>query len=90
MNCLPPSTWTTPVTVRASTGSQTVPDEGHKPFEPKLKEKLTPQPQALPMLDAANWQQTRDLALLALASYSGKGSEDVAAEQEPVVDEDAA
>ena len=36
----------------------------------------------LPMLDVSKWQQTRDLALLALASYSGKGSGDVAAQQE--------
>lgn len=30
----------------------------------------------LPMLDASRWQQTRDLALLALASYSRKESEE--------------
>lgn len=30
----------------------------------------------LPMLDANRWQLTRDLALLALASYSGSGSEE--------------
>lgn len=31
----------------------------------------------LPMLDASRWQQTRDLALLGLASYVGKGAKEV-------------
>ena len=44
----------------------------------------------LPMLDTVNWQQTRDLSLLALASYSGKGSDDVAAEQQKETREDVA
>jgi len=34
-------------------------------------------PQLLPMLSPARWQLTRDLALLALASYTGKGVEDL-------------
>ncbi|MCR9294412.1 MAG: type I-MYXAN CRISPR-associated Cas8a1/Cmx1 [bacterium] len=42
----------------------------------------------LPMLDVANWQQTRDLALLALASYSGKGSDDVAKALEEQAEEE--
>lgn len=32
----------------------------------------------LPMLDESGWQHARDLALLALASYQGKGDKDVA------------
>lgn len=31
--------------------------------------------EVLPMLDAGRWQLTRDLALLALASYKGKGAD---------------
>ncbi|MBN2130109.1 MAG: type I-MYXAN CRISPR-associated Cas8a1/Cmx1 [Sedimentisphaerales bacterium] len=31
----------------------------------------------LPMLDASRWALTRDLALLALASYAGKGAKDI-------------
>lgn len=31
----------------------------------------------LPMLDASRWQQTRDLALLGLASYVGKGAKEI-------------
>jgi hypothetical protein len=34
-------------------------------------------PQVLPMLTNEKWQLTRDLALLALASYQGKGQEDI-------------
>lgn len=34
-------------------------------------------PQLLPMLTKDKWQLTRDLALLALASYQGKGHEDI-------------
>ena len=44
----------------------------------------------LPMLDTANWQQTRDLALLGLASYSGKGSDDIAKMHEQQTDEESA
>lgn len=33
----------------------------------------------LPMLDDSHWEKTRDLALLGLASYSGKGADDVEA-----------
>ena len=40
----------------------------------------------LPMLDASRWQQTRDLALLALASYSRKESDE---EEGVPTDEDA-
>jgi len=36
-------------------------------------------PEVLPMLDADRWQLTRDLALLALASYKGKGADEIAA-----------
>ncbi len=36
----------------------------------------------LPMLSDARWQQTRDLALLGLASYSGKGASDIDDENE--------
>jgi CRISPR-associated protein Cas8a1/Csx13 len=32
--------------------------------------------EVLPMLDAGHWQLTRDLAMLALASYKGKGAEE--------------
>jgi hypothetical protein len=39
------------------------------------------------MLDARHWQLTRDLALLALASYKGKGSDYVAEAMEELVDE---
>lgn len=35
-------------------------------------------PQVLPMLAGDRWQLTRDLALIALASYQGKGQEDIA------------
>ncbi len=42
--------------------------------------------QLLPMLDASRWQQTRDLALLALASYSRKESDE---EEGALNDEDA-
>lgn len=34
-------------------------------------------PQVLPMLAGDKWQLTRDLALLGLASYQGKGQEDI-------------
>ena len=34
-------------------------------------------PQVLPMLADEKWQLTRDLALIALASYQGKGHEDI-------------
>ncbi|GIW92993.1 MAG: hypothetical protein KatS3mg110_1034 [Pirellulaceae bacterium] len=34
-------------------------------------------PELLPMLDASQWQLTRDLALLALASYSGAGEKEL-------------
>jgi CRISPR-associated protein Cas8a1/Csx13 len=34
-------------------------------------------PQLLPMLTNNKWQLTRDLALLALASYQGRGHEDI-------------
>lgn len=34
-------------------------------------------PQVLPMLSNDKWQLTRDLALLALASYQGRGQEDI-------------
>lgn len=34
-------------------------------------------PQVLPLLTAEKWQLTRDLALLALASYRGKSEEDI-------------
>jgi CRISPR-associated protein Cas8a1/Csx13 len=34
-------------------------------------------PQVLPMLASDKWQLTRDLALVALASYQGKGQEDI-------------
>jgi len=37
----------------------------------------------LPMLDASRWQLTRDLALLALASYTGAGAEDLKQGTEP-------
>lgn len=42
-------------------------------------------PEVLPMLDAGHWQLTRDLALLALASYKGKGADEIAevAEESP-------
>jgi len=43
--------------------------------------------EVLPMLDARHWQLTRDLALLALASYKGKGSDYVAEAMEELVDE---
>jgi len=35
-------------------------------------------PEVLPLLDASRWQLTRDLALLALASYKGKGADEIA------------
>jgi CRISPR-associated protein Cas8a1/Csx13 len=34
--------------------------------------------EVLPWLDESGWQHARDLALLALASYQGKGDKDVA------------
>lgn len=34
-------------------------------------------PQVLPMLAGDKWQLTRDLALLGLASYQGRGQEDI-------------
>ena len=34
----------------------------------------------LPLFDGKDWQKTRDLALLALASYSGKGAEEIEAD----------
>ena len=34
-------------------------------------------PQVLPMLAGDKWQLTRDLALVGLASYQGKGQEDI-------------
>jgi len=39
--------------------------------------------QVLPFLDARRWSLTRDLALLALASYAGKGATDPTAASEP-------
>ena len=36
----------------------------------------------LPMFDSSRWQQTRDLALLALASYGGKGRDEAPAPAE--------
>lgn len=46
----------------------------------------------LPMLSDARWQQTRDLALLGLASYSGKGAKEIddADEEAGEASEDAA
>lgn len=41
----------------------------------------------LPLIVSADWQRTRDLALLALASYSGKGAEEVT-EQHLELDEE--
>lgn len=44
-------------------------------------------PTILPMLSDNRWQQTRDLALLGLASYSGKGAKEI--EEAVITDGDA-
>jgi CRISPR-associated protein Cas8a1/Csx13 len=43
----------------------------------------------LPMLDDRNWQHARDLALLAMASYSGKGDKELLQDEEVALSESA-
>lgn len=45
-------------------------------------------PEILPLLTAEDWQRTRDLALLALASYSGKGAEEIEKAETDLADEE--
>ena len=46
--------------------------------------------QILPILHASNWQLARDLSLLALASYVGKGAEEIATDEDEDQTEDIA
>ncbi|TWU43854.1 CRISPR-associated protein Cas8a1/Csx13 [Novipirellula aureliae] len=46
--------------------------------------------EVLPWLDESGWQHARDLALLALASYQGKGAKELAAAAEASEDADSA
>jgi CRISPR-associated protein Cas8a1/Csx13 len=43
----------------------------------------------LPMLDERNWRHARDLALLAMASYSGKGDKELSQDEEVALSESA-
>ena len=42
----------------------------------------------LPLFTGADWQRARDLALLALASYTGRGAEDLASTENNDTEED--